>query len=148
VELTGGQLLAAMENAVSRIPAADGRFPQVAGMALECDPAKSGLQGLASVTTPSRIRSLAVTRADGSTDLLVNNFVAQGDLSRTFVMATNSFLATGSDGYASIAAGKGLAVTQSGEQQILEDYIQDALGGVVNVADPPPMARVQQTVAP
>lgn len=150
VELTGDQLLAAMENAVSRFPSADGRFPQIAGMTLEYDPSKLGQQGLASVTTPSRIRKLVVTRANGSPDVLVDNFTAQGDLSRTFVMATNSFLATGTggDGYASIIAGEELAVTQSGEQQILEEYIQDALGGRVNVADPPPQPRVQRTVAP
>jgi 2',3'-cyclic-nucleotide 2'-phosphodiesterase (5'-nucleotidase family) len=150
VRVSGDQLLAAMENAVSGLPSADGRFPQVAGMTLEYDLAQPALRGLNSVATPSRIRSLVVTRADGSTDLLVSDFKAQGDLSRTFVMATNSFLAAGEggDGYASIAAGEDLAVTQSGEQQILEDYIQDALSGVVNVADPPPQPRVQQTVAP
>ena len=38
-EITAAGLLAAMENAVSRIPASDGRFPQLAGAYLEYDPA-------------------------------------------------------------------------------------------------------------
>ena len=42
VELTGAELLAVMENAVSRVPALDGRFPQVAGMYVEYDAAKEG----------------------------------------------------------------------------------------------------------
>lgn len=142
LSLTGDQLLAAMENAVSRVPAFDGRFPHVAGMTVEYDAALPGIQGEASLTTPSRIRSLVVTRADGTADVLVDNFVAQGDLSRTFVLATNSFLTTGGDGYAAFAAGTELAVTDIGEQEILERYIQDELGGVVDLADPPPSPRV------
>lgn len=37
LELTGAQLLAAMENAVSRATFTDGRFPQIAGMRLAFD---------------------------------------------------------------------------------------------------------------
>ena len=144
LELTGDQLIAAMENSVSRFPAADGRFPQIAGMTLEYDPAQPGVEGQASLTTPSRVKRLVISRADGSEDVLIDNFMAQGDLSRTFVMATNSFLTTGGDGYASLAAATELALTDIGEQQILEQYIIDALGGTVNEVDPPVQPRVIQ----
>ena len=131
-----------MENSVSRVPALDGRFPHVAGMTVEFDATRPGIQGEVSLTTPSRIRSLVIDRSDGSTDVLVDNFVAQGDLSRTFVLATNSFLTTGGDGYAAFAAAAELAITDIGEQEILEQYITDALGGVVNEIDPPVVPRV------
>jgi 2',3'-cyclic-nucleotide 2'-phosphodiesterase (5'-nucleotidase family) len=142
LELTGDQLIAAMENAVSRVPALDGRFPHVAGMTVEYDASKPGIEGMASLDTPSRIRTLVIDRADGTTDVLVDNFVAQGDLTRTFVLATNSFLTTGGDGYAAFAAATELAITDIGEQEILELYITDALGGVVDEIDPPAEPRV------
>lgn len=142
LELTGAQLIAAMENSVSRVPALDGRFPQVAGMVLEYDQTQPPLEAQESVMVPSRIASLVITLADGTTDTLVDNFVAQGDLARTFVVATNSFQATGGDGYAAFAAAIELDITDIGEQQILEEYIVDELGGVVDVMDPPPSPRV------
>lgn len=146
VELTGEQLIATMENSVSRVPALDGRFPQIAGMKLVYDPTQAPLEAQTAVTTPSRVVELVVTRSDGSTDVLVSGGIAQGDLGRSFVMATNSFLLTGGDGYASLAAGLPLATTTIGEQQILSDYIGTALGGLVDETDPSATPRVQ--VAP
>jgi 2',3'-cyclic-nucleotide 2'-phosphodiesterase (5'-nucleotidase family) len=142
LQMSGDQLLAAMENSVSRFPAADGRFPQVAGMFLEYDSSKPGLQGLASVAVPSRVKTLRITRFDGSIDVLVDDFVAQGDLTRTFVMATNDFLSTGGDGYAALAAATKLATTAIGEQKILEDYIRTALGGTVDLVEPLAAPRI------
>ena len=143
LRLTGDQLLAAMENSVSRYPAADGRFPQIAGMTMEYDPAQPGVEGQASVTTASRVRNLVVTRTDGTTVTLVADGVAQ-NLGETFVLATNSFTATGGDGYAAFPAGTEVAVTTIGEQQILEEYIVDALGSSVNLPDPSTDPRVDQ----
>jgi 2',3'-cyclic-nucleotide 2'-phosphodiesterase (5'-nucleotidase family) len=142
LRLDATQLLAAMENSVSRFPSADGRFPQVAGLTMEYDSSKPGVEGLATLDTPSRVRRLVVTRVDGTEDVLVDNFTIQGDLSRTFVLATNSFLTGGGDGYASFLEAEALAETQIGEQLILEQYIADELGGFVNVDDPPPSPRV------
>jgi 2',3'-cyclic-nucleotide 2'-phosphodiesterase (5'-nucleotidase family) len=143
LELTGDQLIAAMENAVSRAPALDGRFPQIAGMTLEYDASKNGMEGLASLDTPSRVKTLKITRFDGTEDILIENYLAQGDLTRTFVLATNSFLTTGGDGYAAFAAATELALTDIGEQEILERYIIEDLGGVVNLIDPPADPRVK-----
>jgi 2',3'-cyclic-nucleotide 2'-phosphodiesterase (5'-nucleotidase family) len=146
VELTGDELLAAMENAVSRVPAADGRFPQIAGMHLEYDASEPGVQNQTSVTEPSRVQMLRVTYDDGSTETLVRNGRVQGDLSeRRIVMATNDFLLTGGDGYRVLQAAseeRGAQRTQIGEQQVLVEYIQNALGGRVNMDDPPKNPRV------
>ena len=142
LEMTGDQVIATFENAVSRVPALDGRFPQIASVYLEYDASQAPLEAQASVTIPSRVKTLIITRGDGTMDTLVDNFVAQGDLSRTFTLATNSFLTTGGDGYASLAAATQLAETSIGEQQILEDYIIQQLGGVVSIEDPVVDARV------
>ena len=136
LKMSGDQLIAAMENAVSRVPASDGRFPQLAGMTLEYNATMPSLEGQESVTEPSRIKTLTV-----GTDTLVNNYKAQGDLSRTFVMATNDFLSAGGDGFASLAAARKLDTSAIGEQQILADFIQGGTAAylqnaVVNLADP------------
>lgn len=136
LELTGDQMIATIENAVSRVPALDGRFPQVAGMFLEYDALQPGIEGQSSVTTPSRIRTLVITRHDGSEDVLVDNFVARGDLNRTFVLATNDFLSTGGDGYAALSVAPKLEVTTIGEQEIMESYIGDFLGDSVDLPEP------------
>lgn len=137
LELTVRQLVAAAENSVSRNPAADGRFPQVAGMLLEFDPSNSGVEGQMELDTPSRVKTLIVTKADGTTDVVIDNFTVQGDLSRTFVVATNSFLTTGGDGYAAFSVANRLGETTLGEQRILQDYIMEELGGTVSLEDPP-----------
>jgi 2',3'-cyclic-nucleotide 2'-phosphodiesterase (5'-nucleotidase family) len=137
VRMTGDQLLAAMENAVSRAEFTDGRFPQVAGMVLEFDDTNfPPLEGQATVTTPSRVRNLTITKSDSTVVQLVEDGVA-GNLSGTFVLATNSFLLTGGDGYAAIAASDVLGETTIGEQQILEDYIIQELDGTVSIEDDP-----------
>jgi len=134
LELTGRQLLAAMENSVSRVPALDGRFPQLAGMTVEYDARRPGLQAESELETPSRLKTLVITRAGGKRDVLVQNFVAQGNLDRTFTLATNDFLATGGDGYAALAGAARLAVTEIREQAILEKYILGYLNGVVSLS--------------
>jgi 2',3'-cyclic-nucleotide 2'-phosphodiesterase (5'-nucleotidase family) len=146
VELTGPEFLAAMENAVSRVPAADGRFPQIAGVHLEYDASEPGVQNQTSVTEPSRVVNLQVTYDNGSTDTLVENGEVQGNLTeRRIVMATNGFLLTGGDGYRMLKSAseeRGADKTEIGEQQVLVEYIDQALGGSVDLQDPPPEPRV------
>ena len=145
VDLKATELLAAMENAVSRIPAVDGRFPQVAGMEIEYDLMRPGLSGRVTVDQPSRVASLVVTRASGRRDVVVKNFRIQGDPARMFTLPVQDFLLTGSDGYAALKAvyddpAPGAPLTGVREQQILEEYIRDGLGGFVelplDLADP------------
>jgi 2',3'-cyclic-nucleotide 2'-phosphodiesterase (5'-nucleotidase family) len=144
LRMTGGQVLAAMENSVSRVPAADGRFPQIAGMTLRYDSSFPGIEGQPSLTAASRVRDLTVTRANGDVVALVSGGVVNAAaLSANFVLATNSFTSTGGDGYAAFAAATPLETTNTGEQQILEAYIQNALGGAVSLDDPPADPRVE-----
>ncbi len=136
IELTASEMIATFENAVSRYPASDGRFPQVAGAYLEFDPTHEGLSNQPSLDTPSRLKTLIITRADGTEDVLVSDYTAQGDLERTFRLVTNSFLLTGGDGYQSLLSAnemRGAENPEIGEQQILIDYIADVLGGEVNI---------------
>jgi len=152
VEIKAGELLAAIENAVSRFPATDGRFPQVAGMHLMFDPTKPGMSDQTSLMTPSRIESLIVTRADGSQDLVVENFILRGDATRTFGLATNNFLATGGDGYAALGAvsddpAREICETTVGEQQILAEYLVGQLGGEVDIPDPTTTPRVDACIS-
>jgi 2',3'-cyclic-nucleotide 2'-phosphodiesterase (5'-nucleotidase family) len=145
VELTGGEVIAMMENALSRNPSLDGRFPQVAGMYVEFDSSREGISDAVSLDAPSRVQTLHITRADGSEDVLVADNAAVGDLSRTFMLVTNNFLLRGGDGYQVLAAAseaRGFADPGVGERQILTDYIVQVLGGVVDNPEPIMDARI------
>lgn len=77
LRLTGAEIIAALENGFGRIEDMSGRFPHVSGMRVVYDPsAKPG----------SRVVSVMV----GDAPL---------DENRTYVLATNDFLARGGDGY-------------------------------------------------
>lgn len=138
LEMTGDQLLAAMENSVSRAEFTDGRFPQIAGMVLEFDTDFAALEAEASVSTPSRVRNLVVTKHDGRVvDLVTNGVADPSALADTYRLATNSFTATGGDGYAAFPAATELGATAVGEQAILEDYVATVFGGTVHTRDEP-----------
>ena len=84
LELTGSQILEALENGVSEVERNSGRFPQVSGMSFTYNPkAKAG----------SRINSVKVG----------NSQLSKG---RTYTIATNDFLAKGGDGYSVFKKGK------------------------------------------
>jgi 2',3'-cyclic-nucleotide 2'-phosphodiesterase (5'-nucleotidase family) len=137
VELQGDELIAVMENSISRVPSLDGRFPQIAGMLLEYDENKEGISDQIRLDQTSRVKTLCITRVDGSTDILVENFQPQGELSRTFRLATNDFLLTGGDGYQALKAAseeRGAVKSEVGERQVLIDYIQ--LNGQVDLPEP------------
>jgi 2',3'-cyclic-nucleotide 2'-phosphodiesterase (5'-nucleotidase family) len=147
VEVTAAGLLAAMENAVSRVPAADGRFPQLAGAYLEYDPGRPGLSDRATLTTPSRVKTLRVERAGGGTDTVVENFALVGDPARRFTVAANEFLVGGGDGYQALkAAAEGPGARKTAlserEQQTLIDYVDRVLGRRVDLPDPVRTPRV------
>ncbi len=82
--LSGADLRAALENAVSRIEDKAGRFAQISGMRFSYAPAK-----------PKGARVLAVTV--GGKPL---------DNARTYKVATNDYIARGGDGYAVFKRGK------------------------------------------
>jgi 5'-nucleotidase/UDP-sugar diphosphatase len=139
VQLNAGQLLAALENAVSAFPVHDGRFPQVAGLRLAVNTTMPPVEGMAYMQTASRLETAVLEGRNGEADThLVDRFELMVDVDRTFVLATNSFLASGGDFFSSIGEGIILAETGIGEQQILEDYVRVVAGGDVAIPDPPP----------
>ena len=81
IEIKGSDLRAAIENGLSRLPAAAGRFPQVSGMRVEYDP----------------------QRPPGSRVVSIEAGSAPLDPERTYRVATNDFMARGGDGYAMLA---------------------------------------------
>ncbi|RMF86911.1 MAG: bifunctional metallophosphatase/5'-nucleotidase [Nitrospinota bacterium] len=92
VELSGADLLAALENGVSQVEHKAGRFPQVSGLRLVYDPGR-----------PAGSRVVRV-EIDGK------------PLERTarYRLATNDYLLKGGDGYASLGKGKVLIDAQAG----------------------------------
>jgi 2',3'-cyclic-nucleotide 2'-phosphodiesterase (5'-nucleotidase family) len=86
IELSGADLLAALENGVSEIEDAAGRFPQVSGMTYSFDPAK-----------PPGNRIVAVEIGGGPLEK-----------ERTYKVATNEYIYGGGDGYAALARGQAL----------------------------------------
>ncbi len=77
VEIIGRELKAAIENGLSQLPNAAGRFPQISGLTVEAD-----------VSRPAGSRITAIKVGD-----------APLDESRTYRVATNDFMARGGDGY-------------------------------------------------
>ncbi len=143
VELSGAELLASMENAVSRVPDRDGRFPQIAGMTLAYDASLPGVSDEAALDTVSRIQELVVLRDEPV--VLVSGGEVVGDLEETFVMVTNSFLLTGGDGYNGLLAAsetRGSQLSGLGERQIFVDYIQAVMDAAVDMPEPLEDGRV------
>lgn len=85
--VTGAQLYAALENGVSRMPAADGRFPQISGFRFSYDASR-----------PAGSRVVSVTLDDGT--------AVQRD-GAAYTFATNNFVNAGGDGYTALADGQG-----------------------------------------
>jgi 5'-nucleotidase len=122
-----------MENAVSRIPLADGRFAQISGFTLVYDPSQQAqvVDNAGNVLTPGfRVREI---RLDDGTYIVQNGAVVPGAPSVN--IATNDFSARGGDQYPF----RGAPFTTVGitYQQALFNYIVDALSGLITAADYP-----------
>lgn len=77
IELTGAQVLAALENGFSRVEDVSGRFPQVSGITVEAD-----------ITLEAGNRVTSVMVGDAALDV-----------NATYTVATNDFMGRGGDGY-------------------------------------------------
>jgi 2',3'-cyclic-nucleotide 2'-phosphodiesterase (5'-nucleotidase family) len=121
-----------LENAVSRIPLADGRFAQVAGFSFSYDPAQQAqeVDNAGTVLTPGeRVRSVVL---DDGTVIVADGVVVDGP---PISIATNDFSARGGDQYPF----RGLPFTTVGVvyQQALASYLVNDLGGQITAADYP-----------
>lgn len=102
--LTGAQLLEAMENGVSRIEDGSGRFPQISGMTLTFDSSKDA---------GSRVVEITV----GGAPL---------DLSKVYSLTTNSFVALGGDGYTVFNDSTDFFDTQFIDADVVSEFIREA----------------------
>jgi 2',3'-cyclic-nucleotide 2'-phosphodiesterase (5'-nucleotidase family) len=86
LELGGDDLLAAIENGLSQVETGAGRFPQVSGMTLTAD--------------------LDKPVGERVVEVLVGGALL--DPAKTYIVATNDFMARGGDGYDMLARGRQL----------------------------------------
>jgi len=93
VDVSGAELKTYLENGVSSMPAANGRFPQVSGLCFRYD---------ISAPVGSRVIASSVVRqaADGSCTGAVVDLTAAS----MYHIAINDFMAAGGDGYPNVAA--------------------------------------------
>ena len=86
IELSGADLLAALENGVSEVENKAGRFPQVSGLSFVYDP--------------------AAPKGDRITEVVVGGKLLEPG--RLYTVATNDYMQGGGDGYAALKKGKAL----------------------------------------
>ncbi len=125
IDLTGAELLEALEAATCSTPTAIGAFPQVSGMSFTIDvsvPYENGPQYTdstyyAPAKPGSRIQ-----------DVTVNGEAL--DLEATYTLATNDFTAAGGDTYG-VFVGKTVYKTGVALEDALVSYTRDVLGGTI-----------------
>ena len=81
-EISGQDLVAALENGVSQVEEVKGRFPQVAGLTFTWDATVAPNEG--------RVQEVMVDMGDGFTPL---------DPAKTYLVVTNNYVRNGGDGY-------------------------------------------------
>ncbi len=113
-EITGQQILDAMENGVSKVEDGSGRFPQVSGMSFIYDP---------SAPAGSRIVKLMI----GDEEV---------DVNKLYTFATNNYAMGGGDGYGMLGGGRMIIDTGNGNLMANDviNYIIEQ-GGVHNTVE-------------
>jgi 2',3'-cyclic-nucleotide 2'-phosphodiesterase (5'-nucleotidase family) len=138
IEVTGQQLLDALEWGCRAVPAESGAFPQVASLTFEihtsiessCTQDEAGM--FTGVAGAYRVRNVKV-----SGEPL--------DLEKTYSLASHDYLLLDSgDGYAMFAGSPVLQEPGKPDIQVLIDYISGTLGGVIGAeyADPYGQGRI------
>jgi 2',3'-cyclic-nucleotide 2'-phosphodiesterase (5'-nucleotidase family) len=107
LQVSGAELKGILENAVSAMPAANGRFAQVSGLCFVYDIA---------APAGSRVTGAVHQALDGSCTGVPMDLTA----SSTYSLVENDFMATGGDGYPVLI---GRATTRDMIDQVLADYI-------------------------
>jgi 2',3'-cyclic-nucleotide 2'-phosphodiesterase (5'-nucleotidase family) len=126
--VTGAELKAMLENGVSLMPAAQGRFPQVSGLCFTYN---------VEAAAGSRVTSAVRQAPDGSCTGAPIDLTAAS----SYKIAENDFMSTGGDGYPNFFA---RATTQNIMDQVVADYItanspiSPAIQGRIKCVDPNP----------
>ncbi len=107
VSINGAELKQYLENGVSVMPSANGKFPQVSGLCFTYD-----------ISAPASSRVLSAVRqaANGTCTGPAIDLTAAS----TYTIAQNDFMATGGDGYPNVYT---RGTTQNIMDQVLADYI-------------------------
>jgi 2',3'-cyclic-nucleotide 2'-phosphodiesterase (5'-nucleotidase family) len=107
LQVDGAELKTVLENGVSRMPAVDGRFPQVSGLCFTYD---------ISLPAGSRVTSAVRQAAGGSCTGTPIDLTA----AIIYTIAENDFMASGGDAYPNFYS---RVTTQNIMDQVLADYI-------------------------
>jgi 2',3'-cyclic-nucleotide 2'-phosphodiesterase (5'-nucleotidase family) len=109
VSITGAELKAFLENGVSQMPAANGRFPQVSGLCFTYD-----------IALPAGSRVTGAVMADSAGNCTATPVDLTG--ASSYKIAENDFMAAGGDGYP-VTTGKPTYATQGIMDQVVADFI-------------------------
>jgi 2',3'-cyclic-nucleotide 2'-phosphodiesterase (5'-nucleotidase family) len=107
VTVNGAELKTMLENGVSRMPAVEGRFPQVSGLCFTYDIA---------LAAGSRVLSAVRTDAAGNCTSTPVDLTSAS----SYKIAENDFMMNGGDGYPAVSS---RATTQEVMDQVLAEYV-------------------------
>lgn len=130
LQVDGAELKTMLENGVSSMPGANGRFPQVSGLCFSYN---------IEAAPGSRVMSAVRQAADGTCSGAPVDLTA----GTTYMIAENDFMSTGGDGYPNFFS---RATTQDLMDQVVADYItasspiSPAIQGRIKCVDPNPGA--------
>jgi 2',3'-cyclic-nucleotide 2'-phosphodiesterase (5'-nucleotidase family)/predicted AlkP superfamily phosphohydrolase/phosphomutase len=130
VEINGAELKTMLENGVSSMPGANGRFPQVSGLCFTYN---------IEAAVGSRVTGAVRQAPDGSCTGAPIDLTAGS----TYKIAENDFMASGGDGYPNFLS-KPTFATQNIMDQVLADYVTanspltPAIQGRIKCVDPNP----------
>ena len=114
----------ALEHAVSQLPQASGRFPQVSGLSFTVDLSKGS-----TVKYDQEGQFVAVMGDYRVSDVLVGGEPL--DLNAEYTMAVSAFIADGADGYGMLKETDLLSSTMLPDNEVVMKYIKENLGGVI-----------------
>jgi 2',3'-cyclic-nucleotide 2'-phosphodiesterase (5'-nucleotidase family) len=132
VDVTGAELKTMLENGVSSMPGANGRFPQVSGMCLTYN---------IEAAAGNRVTGAVRQAPDGTCTGAAIDLTAGS----TYKIAENDFMAGGGDGYL-VTTNKATYATQNIMDQVLADYVtastplNPTIQGRIKCFDPNPGA--------
>lgn len=104
--ITGAQVVAALENGVSQYEEGGGRFPQVAGLKLTWDPSVPPNEG--------RVKEVLVQDGDAWVPI---------DPEKVYAVASNNFMRAGGDGYTALIDARNAYDYGPGLEDVLADYL-------------------------
>ncbi len=126
IDVTGAQLLEALEAATCSTPTAIGAFPQVAGITFSIDTSVKYAEG------EQYPDSTYYAPAAPGSRVTISDVGGKGfDLEATYTIATNDFTAAGGDTYYVFKAGKNMTMTAVAMEDALINYTNEVLGGTI-----------------